>query len=311
MSFSVVIPLFNKEKTISRALESVLNQSRPADQVVVVDDGSTDSSLKQAGRFEFLGVTVISQKNMGESAARNRGIQASTCDFIAFLDADDYWLPNHLNVLESMIDEYPQAVMLGTRSTFSIEPGISQSVELPDKDLRQRSGQFLSFYARDYSIINSSTACVHREKILGIRGFPTNVRRGADVITWLRLGEIGICALSESTTAVIDRGASDRVSSEPMDSLPGSLVFIADQMANKKFPKAKRKLYRRLNSKIVVNSAGVARIEGRSADVALLAKEARTNRSVIALFCILAMGIAPKFLLRFARDKRPRNGSWS
>lgn len=88
---SVVIPVYNGERYIGEALESVLRQSAPAAQIIVVDDGSTDGSAAVAQAFA--NVTYCLQDNAGAAAARNRGIGYTTSEFIAFLDADDLWHP--------------------------------------------------------------------------------------------------------------------------------------------------------------------------------------------------------------------------
>lgn len=95
LNISAVIPAFNREQTIGRAIESVLAQSRPPKELIVVDDGSTDDTFEKASAFNGI-VRVIKQKNSGASAARNRGVYESDGDWIAFLDSDDYWNPDHL-----------------------------------------------------------------------------------------------------------------------------------------------------------------------------------------------------------------------
>ncbi len=95
---SVVIPAYNSAKFIATAIESALNQSISSKEIIVIDDGSTDNTAKIVGSFGGA-VKIISQKNMGVSAARNRGISESRSEFIAFLDSDDYFLfPDKLEV---------------------------------------------------------------------------------------------------------------------------------------------------------------------------------------------------------------------
>ena len=95
MKISVVIPAYNAEQHIGRAIDSVLAQTRPADEIIVIDDGSTDATAEVIRSFGDR-VTLIQQKNAGVSVARNTGIEAATGDWIAFLDADDEWLPEKL-----------------------------------------------------------------------------------------------------------------------------------------------------------------------------------------------------------------------
>lgn len=92
---SVIIPCYNAQAFVGQAIESALGQTSPPTEVIVVDDGSTDDSHLIANRFGSP-VRALRQRNGGPSLARNAGIEASTGQFIAFLDADDYWMPSKL-----------------------------------------------------------------------------------------------------------------------------------------------------------------------------------------------------------------------
>jgi glycosyltransferase involved in cell wall biosynthesis len=93
---SIVIPCYNAERWVAETLDSALAQSWPHTEIILVNDGSSDGSLAQARRFTGRGVRVIDQPNRGASAARNAGLQASTGDFIQFLDADDLLAPDKI-----------------------------------------------------------------------------------------------------------------------------------------------------------------------------------------------------------------------
>jgi glycosyltransferase involved in cell wall biosynthesis len=94
-SVSVVIPAYDAQRFIGAAIESVLSQSKPPDEIVVVDDGSRDDTRAIANRFAPR-VACITQRNSGVAAARNRGVVATATEWIAFLDADDLWRPHKL-----------------------------------------------------------------------------------------------------------------------------------------------------------------------------------------------------------------------
>lgn len=96
-TISAIIPAYNSEKYIIRTIESVLRQTRPADEIIVVDDGSTDDTAEAVQTFGDK-VILIQQQNAGASAARNTGIKAAKGNWIAFLDADDEWVQNKLEV---------------------------------------------------------------------------------------------------------------------------------------------------------------------------------------------------------------------
>ncbi len=100
--FSVVIPSYNREKSIEATLDSVARQKFRDFECIVVDDGSTDKTCQLAQRYPF--VRLIQQDNTGPGAARNTGIQASAGAYVAFLDSDDIWFPwtlqHYFNVIK-------------------------------------------------------------------------------------------------------------------------------------------------------------------------------------------------------------------
>ena len=97
LSISVVIPAYNAAATIVRAIDSVLAQSRLPDEIIVIDDGSTDETSKRIKKYGAQ-VRYVYQENAGPSVARNKGIEAANSEWIAFLDADDEWLPETLDL---------------------------------------------------------------------------------------------------------------------------------------------------------------------------------------------------------------------
>jgi len=101
--FSVVIPLFNKEDYIEDTLNSILNQSYKHFEVIIVNDGSSDSSLNIVKSISDSRINIINQENQGLSGARNSGIEASKYDFVAFLDADDLWCEDYLMTIINLM----------------------------------------------------------------------------------------------------------------------------------------------------------------------------------------------------------------
>jgi len=110
-AISVVIPLYNKARHISRALDSVLGQTHQDYEVVVVNDGSTDGSEDIVRRYSDPRIRMVFREHVdsgGGHAARNLGIAESRADLIAFLDADDEWLPEHLATIVRLSEKYPE-----------------------------------------------------------------------------------------------------------------------------------------------------------------------------------------------------------
>ena len=114
-NFTVIIPLYNKAEHILRTLESVLCQKYPAAEIIVVDDGSTDQGPALVSAANIKNLTLIQQTNGGVSSARNKGITLAKSEYIAFLDADDQWLPLYLEETAGLIIKFPQANLFGTR----------------------------------------------------------------------------------------------------------------------------------------------------------------------------------------------------
>jgi len=113
-NFTVVIPLYNKASHILRTLSSITWQKYPAIEIIVVDDGSTDNSALLVEKSGISSLRLIKQKNQGVSAARNRGIAEARYEYIAFLDADDEWLPLYLDEIAGLINKFPEASFYGT-----------------------------------------------------------------------------------------------------------------------------------------------------------------------------------------------------
>ena len=108
-TFSVIIPLYNKEREIEGTIRSVLSQTRLPDEIVVVDDGSTDRSAEIVQRIDSPLIRLVAQPNAGECAARNRAIAEARGEYLALIDADDEWEPGFLAEIEAMIGEFPGA----------------------------------------------------------------------------------------------------------------------------------------------------------------------------------------------------------
>lgn len=114
---SVVIPLYNKAHTIVNTLKTVFAQTYQDFEIVIVNDGSTDNSVEVIQQhFNDSRIRIIHQKNAGVSAARNRGVDESNGEWIAFLDADDEWMPQYLYSLINALKKYPSAEMIGCAS---------------------------------------------------------------------------------------------------------------------------------------------------------------------------------------------------
>ena len=130
-AISVVIPLFNKAAYVGDAIRSVLEQTHPAAEIVVVDDGSTDGSAAVVSALEEPAIRLIRQTNGGVSVARNRGIEAARGDYIAFLDADDCYQPDFLAGIARLIQQFPAAAVFCSAYTCFWGDGTRSARRMP------------------------------------------------------------------------------------------------------------------------------------------------------------------------------------
>ncbi|RPJ75440.1 MAG: glycosyltransferase family 2 protein, partial [Acidobacteria bacterium] len=176
---SVVIPAYNAAAMIGDALRSVFAQTFTDFEVVVVDDGSTDDTARVVEALGAGVVRLIRQANRGPAAARNAGIAASTAPLIAFLDADDEWLPGKLELQTAYFAAHPEAALLHTATARA---GDRQ----PEHEASRLAGEppasvFCDLFHTDYDI-NTLTVMVRREAVEEAGGF--DERREVHVEDW-------------------------------------------------------------------------------------------------------------------------------
>lgn len=185
---SVVIPLYNKEAHIQRALDSVLRQADQHFEIVVVDDGSRDGGAALVAACPDPRVRLIRQPNAGVSVARNVGVAAASSDFIAFLDADDAHKPDFLANVRALARQHPEALAYAMNYEV-VSPG--GAVQLGVDPARAPSQMLdpLAYFriGKHGSPIFSSSVAVRRRALQAVGGFPAGVRLGEDIDTWLRL----------------------------------------------------------------------------------------------------------------------------
>jgi glycosyltransferase involved in cell wall biosynthesis len=199
-SIAAVIPVHNRVGTVTRALESVLSQTRRPDEIVVVDDGSTDATPAVVRGFGSE-VTLIQQPQGGASAARNTGVASSSSDFVAFLDSDDIWVPDHLARMDEAITATSGAAWLYfSDMTFADAYGGGRvwknaHFSLDDAfELRERDKQWL-FTPIQPIMIQASV--VSRDAYLSVGGSDPNLPRRGDTHVIFKLGLGGpMCAVA-------------------------------------------------------------------------------------------------------------------
>ena len=211
---SVVIPLYNKEAEIERTLMSVINQSLQPREIIVVDDGSTDSSADIVRgiieRYSEHNIRLVSQANAGVSAARNRGIEEATGDYIAFLDGDDCYLTGYIAEVCRLMTYYPTSDCFSTG--FDIV-NHDKRIAAPCPEHEGEINPAVEAMLGGYPII-PSTATIRRSALQAIGGFPVGMRMGEDQWVWVRLMQSGAkFCFSPMSLVRYSRTASNRSAS--------------------------------------------------------------------------------------------------
>lgn len=206
--FSVIIPLYNKEREIGDTLRSVLAQTLQPTEIVVVNDGSTDGSAAVVREIaaEAPLVRLVEQPNGGECAARNRAIAEATGDCIALLDADDQWRPGFLQEIAALIREFPDCGLYCT--AFDI---VSREGEFP-ADCPAERGVVANFFrdsAHRYIAIPSAS-CIPRRVFDDVGGFPEGMKMGGDLYMWIKIARRYRVCFSHERLCRYSRVASNR-----------------------------------------------------------------------------------------------------
>lgn len=187
--FSIIIPLFNKENFIEKTLHAVNSQTFQDFEIIVVNDGSTDMSRSLVEKHLSNQIKIIDQENQGVSAARNTGIKQACGEYLAFLDADDYWYPNFLETFYNVIQKYPDY------SVFSAAIEIETPYKIIKVEYSIANTASENIYVGDYfklsqkfSIICSSCIVFSNAVFENIEGFDTRLQTHEDTDLWIRIG---------------------------------------------------------------------------------------------------------------------------
>ena len=186
IKISVVIPCYNAEAFIKDAVESVLNQSVKPYEIIIINDGSTDNTVKILESYKD-NIKIINQENKGDCSARNRGMEEAKGDWIAFLDADDLWVPEKLRKQIDIIKGHINEIVCVHSGFYLL---FENGKVNPDRRCEESSGiqnntieEFIL-----YPQVNTSTAVI--KKMDDIR-FPEGYTQGGDMLFFARLSLAG------------------------------------------------------------------------------------------------------------------------
>ena len=205
MKISVIIPAHNSVQTLARAIDSVLEQSYKADEIIVVDDGSTDATSEVAKMYDE--VSLLRQKNMGVSSARNNGVMMAANEWIAFLDSDDTWHPEKLKEQAAYHRKNKGCKVSCTDEVWIRD---DKEVSIPKKFQKPQVATFESCLS--YCNIVPSSVLMQKKLFDRLGGFDESLEVCEDYDLWLRI-------LREEPIALVDQklvtkygGADDQFS---------------------------------------------------------------------------------------------------
>jgi len=178
---SVIIPTYNRGWAIKRAVDSVLTQTFQDFELLVVDDGSADDTTDILAGYGT-DIRVIRQPNAGVSAARNAGIYAARGEFIAFLDSDDYWLPEKLQVQSAYFNTHPEAVICQTEEIW-----IRNGKRVNPKKVHKKPSGRIFRASLALCLVSPSAVMLRRDLFTEIGGFDETLPACEDYDLWLRI----------------------------------------------------------------------------------------------------------------------------
>ncbi len=181
MSISVIIPTYNRGYCISRAMDSILAQSHQPDEIIVVDDGSTDDSEALIST-QYPQVRYLKHNNRGVSAARNTGIRASNTEWIALLDSDDAWEPNKIELQMEALATDPDQRICHTNEIW-----IRNGVRVNPMNKHQKQGGWIFKTCLPLCCISPSSVMIHRDIFDTVGYFDENLPACEDYDLWLRI----------------------------------------------------------------------------------------------------------------------------
>lgn len=207
-TFSVIIPLYNKEAEIEATIRSVLAQTRLPLEIVVVDDGSTDRSAEIVRTICSPLIRLIPQVNAGECAARNRAIGEAHGEYMALLDADDTWEAGFLAEAASMIASWPDCGIYSTAFNVVSDDGI-----FPSRSPENRGpvADFFTLSMTRYVTIPSASV-IPKRVFETVGGFPEGMKLGGDQYMWVKIARRYAVCFSPLRLANYSKVASNRSS---------------------------------------------------------------------------------------------------
>ncbi|MBV6627425.1 MAG: glycosyltransferase [Rivularia sp. (in: Bacteria)] len=183
MSISVVIPVFNGETTIGETINSICNQTFQDIEIIIINDGSTDKTLEIINKIADSRIKVFSYPNAGLSASRNRGISQAQGEYISFIDADDLWTTDKLELQWQALQKNPQAAVAYSWTNYIDE---SSQFLKSGRKIKANGDVFSKLLVINF-LENGSNPLIDRKALEKVGGFDESLPAAEDIDMWLRL----------------------------------------------------------------------------------------------------------------------------
>lgn len=270
-AITAVIPTYNRAATVGRAVQSVLDQTRPCDEIIVVDDGSTDATAEALAGFSDR-IRVIAKANDGVSSARNVGVAEATSPWVAFLDSDDRWEPEKLEQQAPLLDK-PGLVLAATDWRVDQPDALTAFTKAGLGEVTRWGDPPLDLLTRpNGNALWLPTWIVRREAFLHVGGFDERMRCIEDTRLMFRLGFEGTFALTDYVGTIRSADQDDVQLTVGQDlayrkqMVPGTLEVMLETYARAADqPAPIRAQLRSLIAYYLVAQAKLLAVDGRSA----------------------------------------------
>tara|TARA_R110002049_G_scaffold116110_1_gene268460 strand:+ start:22671 stop:23606 length:936 start_codon:yes stop_codon:yes gene_type:complete len=213
--FSIIISLYNKEKHIKNTINSVLQQSFKDFEVIIVNDGSTDGSLEEVNQIIDDRISIYSQANSGASIARNFGIEKSNSKYIALLDADDFWKPNHLQEHFNSIKKFPEGDLFC--NAYELKLSKTHTIKATYNKQKKDAPHIIDDYFKASTIHPigwTSAISFNKKSFYDIGGFNPKYTSGQDLDLLIRFGLKKTIVFNPTITCYYDKTVMGSLSKE-------------------------------------------------------------------------------------------------
>ena len=272
---SVILPVYNREQSVARAIRSVLSQTRTPIELIVVDDGSTDGTRKVLDSFGSQ-ITVIEQSHAGAYAARNRGLRHAQGELIAFIDSDDVWLPDRLASQMPLMERPEVGLVFG--DVVHVRPGQERRRVTSFQIAPPRRGRAAAQFAW-CNFVPTSTVLVRRRCLDEAGGFSEEVPLSCDYLMWFRIALRHELDFVERVVAEYTL-SPDSISADLGRSIEARIQLFSGELARTTEP-ATRKILKRLLFNLSWSLA-LAALRKRAGTVARPLRTARSTAMAAA-----------------------------